>query len=117
MLKGAIMKKNIILNKYYRKLRTNVFNDLDLNEFTEVYIKFKKLKFQYRLLRICEKLESCNITVIEIPLLRLLSKFIDFMRWKIYDFIMLIINGRVFNLYGVTCYCGRQRWWENNRNC
>lgn len=111
------MKKNIILNKYYRNLRTNVFNDLDLNEFAEVYIKFKKLKFQYRLLRICEKLENVNIPVIEIPLFRFLSKFLDFIRWKIYDFIMLIINGRTFNLYGVTCYCGRQRWWKNNWNC
>lgn len=108
MLKGAIMKKNIVLNKYYRKLRTNIFSDLDLNEFTEVYLKYKKLKFQYKLLKICEKLEGYNIPVIEIPLLRFLSKFLDFMRWKIYDFLMLIINGRKFDLYGLTIFCGRQ---------
>ena len=102
------MKKNIVLNKYYRKLRTNIFSDLDLNEFTEVYLKYKKLKFQYKLLKICEKLEGYNIPVIEIPLLRFLSKFIDFMRWELYDFLMLIINGRKFDLYGLTIFCGRQ---------
>lgn len=105
------MKKNIVLNKCYRNLRTNIFNNLDLQEFAEVYIKFKKLKFQYKLLKICEKLEKINVPVIEIPILRFLSKFFDFMRWKIYDIILLIINGKSFNLYGVTCYCGRQRWW------
>lgn len=108
MLKGANMKKNIVLNKYYRKLRTNVFSDLDLNEFTDVYLKYKKLKFQYKLLKFCQKLENINISVIEIPLLRFFSKFLDFIRWKIYDFLMLIINGRKFNLYGLTIFCGRQ---------
>ena len=31
------MKKNMIFNKYYRHLRNNVFPDLPLNEFIEVY--------------------------------------------------------------------------------
>lgn len=110
------MRKNVVLNKCYRNLRTNIFSDLDLNEFAEVYVKYKKLKIQYKLLKICQKLENINISVIEIPMLRFISKLIDFMRWKIYDFLMLIINGRTFNLYGVTCYCGRQRWRKNNRN-
>ena len=29
MLKGAIMNKNIVFNKYYRNLRTNVFDRLE----------------------------------------------------------------------------------------
>lgn len=110
------MSKNIVLNKYYRKLRKNIFTDIDINEFMEVWLKFKRLKFQYRLLKIAEKLESLNIGIIEIPILRFLSKLLDFIRWKIYDLLMLIINGRKFELYGLTVFCGRQRWWQNYIN-
>lgn len=102
------MNKNIVFNKYYRNLRTNVFDRLEFNEFMEVYAKFKRLNFQYKLLQICKKIESYDIPVIEIPILRFFSKFIDFIRWKIYDFLMLLINGRKFNLYGLTIFCGRQ---------
>lgn len=116
MLKGAIMNKNIIFNKYYRHLRTNVFDRLELNEFIEVYTKFKRLNYQYKLLQICKKLELYKIPIIEIPILRFLSKLLDFLRWKIYDFLMLLINGRKFNLYGLTIFCGRQRWWQNYIN-
>lgn len=110
------MSKNIVLNKYYRKLRNNVFNDIEINEFMEIWSKFKRLKMQYRLLKIAEKLESINIGIIEIPILRFLCKLIDFIRWKMYDLLMLIINGRKFELYGLTVFCGRQRWWKNNIN-
>lgn len=116
MLKGAIMKKNVVLNKYYRNLRKNVFNDIDMNEFIEIWLKFKRLKIQYRLLKIAEKLENIEIKVIEIPIFRFFSKFVDFMRWKIYDLLMLIINGRKFELYGLTVFCGRQRWRKNYIN-
>lgn len=110
------MSKNIVLNKYYKKLRNNVFDDIDINEFMEIWQKFKRLKMQYRLLKIAEKLESINIGIIEIPILRFLCKLIDFIRWKIYDLLMLIINGRKFELYGLTVFCGRQRWRQNNIN-
>ena len=102
------MSKNIIFNKYYRNLRNNIFDRLEFNEFMEVYAKFKKLNFQYKLLKICNKLESYDIPVIEIPVLRFFSKLLDFMRWKFYDFLMLLINGRKFDLYGLTIFCGRQ---------
>jgi len=102
------MSKNIIFNKYYRNLRTNIFDRLEFNEFMEVYAKFKRLNFQYKLLKICNKLESYDIPVIEIPVLRFFSKLLDFMRWKFYDFLMLVINGRKFDLYGLTIFCGRQ---------
>lgn len=111
MLKGAIMNKNIVFNKYYRHLRTNVFDRLELNEFIEVYAKFKRLNYQYKLLQICKKLELYKIPIIEFPILRFFSKLLDFLRWKFYDFLMLLINGRKFNLYGLTIFCGRQRWW------
>jgi len=104
------MSKNIVFNKYYRNLRNNVFDKLEFSEFMEVHSKFKKLNFQYKLLQICKKLESYTIPVIEIPILRFLSKFLDFLRWKFYDVLMLIINGRKFDLYGLTIFCGRQRW-------
>lgn len=102
------MSKNIIFNKYYRNLRNNIFDRLEFNEFMEVYAKFKRLNFQYKLLKICNKLESYDIPVIEIPVLRFFSKLLDFMRWKFYDILMLLINGRKFDLYGLTIFCGRQ---------
>lgn len=30
------------------------------------------------------------------------------MRWELYDLLMFLINGRQFNLFGVTIFCGRQ---------
>ena len=42
------MSKNIVFNKYYKKLRNNVFNDIDINEFMEIWTKFKRLKFQMK---------------------------------------------------------------------
>lgn len=110
MLKGDIMNKNIVFNKYYRNLRTNVFDTLEFSEFMEVYEKFKGLNFQYKLLQICKRIELYKIPVVEIPIIRFLSKLLDFFRWKLYDLLMLIINGRKFNLYGLTVFCGRQRW-------
>lgn len=100
--------KNVVLNKYYRNLRENVFDKLEVQEFIEVYTKFKKLNIQYKLLNVAIFLESLNIIQIEIPIFKFLTMLIDFIRWKIYDLLMFLINGRVFNLYGVTCYCGRQ---------
>ena len=64
------MKRNIIYNKYYHHLRNNIFQDLDIPEFMEVYSKFTKLKIQYRFLCICNFLEGFNIPVIEIPIFR-----------------------------------------------
>lgn len=110
------MRKNIVLNRYYSKLRKNVFSDLEISEFMNVWAKFKKLKFQYRLLKIAEKLQNFNVGIIEIPILRFLCKLLDFIRWKIYDLLMLIINGRKFELYGLTVFCGRQRWRKNYFN-
>lgn len=100
--------KNVVLNKYYRNLRENVFDKLEVQEFIEVYTKFKKLNIQYKLLNVAIFFESLNIIQIEIPIFKFLTMLIDFIRWKIYDLLMFLINGRVFNLYGVTCYCGRQ---------
>lgn len=102
------MSKNIVLNKYYRNLREDVFSNLDIEEFMEVYQKFKKLKFDYNLLKICNKLEKFNFPRIEIPIFRFLSMFIDMLRWGIYDILYLIINGKVFKPYGLTVFCGRQ---------
>lgn len=100
--------KNIVLNKYYKDLRENIFNKLEINEFMEVYEKFKRLSFQYRILQMANKIERINIPRIEIPIFRFLSMIVDFIRWKIYDLLLLIINGRLFEEYGLTIYCGRQ---------
>lgn len=100
--------KNIVLNKYYRNLRKNVFYDLPIEEFTEVFCKFKKLKFDYKLLQICKKLENINIPRIEIPIFRFFSMLLDLFRWLVYDILWTIINGKVFKPYGLTCFVGRQ---------
>lgn len=102
------MRKNIIFNKYYRNLRQNVFSKLDMKEFTKVYAKFKRLSIQYRLLKIATLLEKLHIPKVEILLFRFIFKLIDFIRWKLFDLIMFLINGRQFNLFGVTIFCGRQ---------
>lgn len=103
-----MFNKNITLNKYYRNLRKNVFSDLSIEEFTEVFCKFKKLKFDYKLLQICKKIEKIKIPRIEIPVLRFFSMLIDLMRWLVYDLLWTIINGKVFKPYGLTCFVGRQ---------
>ena len=100
--------KNITLNKYYRHLRNDVFQNLSIEEFSEVFEKFKKLKFDYKLLQICNKIEKIHIPRIEMPILRFLSMFIDFTRWLVYDLLWTIINGRIFKPYGLTCFVGRQ---------
>lgn len=100
--------KNITLNKYYRHLRNDVFQNLSIEEFSEVFEKFKKLKFDYKLLQICNKIEKIHIPRIEMPILRFLSMFIDFTRWLVYDLFWTIINGRIFKPYGLTCFVGRQ---------
>lgn len=69
---------------------------------------YKKLEFQYKLLKIACFIETLKIPLIEIPMLKFFSMFLDFIRWKIYDLIMQIIKGKQFDLFGVTCYCGRQ---------
>lgn len=96
------MKKNIIFNKYYRYLRNNVFQNLDISEFMEVYSKFKRLRIQYKILKFANFLERLNIPKVEIFLFRFIFKLIDFIRWKLYDLCILLINGRTFNLF--RCY-------------
>ena len=100
--------KNITLNKYYKHLRKDIFSNLSIEEFTEVFEKFKKLKFDYKLLQICNKIEKINIPRIEIPIIRFISMFIDFLRWLVYDLFWTIINGKIFKPYGLTCFVGRQ---------
>ena len=96
-----------IFNKYYRNLRSQ-FNDVEISEFMEIWNKYCKLNLQYKFLKIANFFERLNIKIIDIPILKFITMFIDFLRWKIYDLFLLLINGRKFNLYGVTCYCGRQ---------
>ena len=102
------MKGNINLNKYYKKLRLEIFKDLPISEFIEIYTRFKRLKMQYKFLKIANYLEQIKISNIEIPIFGFIIKLMDFIRWKIYDLFMLLINGRTFNLFGVSIYCGRQ---------
>lgn len=103
-----MFKRDITMNKYYKKLRKDIFSDLTLEEFMETFEKFKKLKFDYKLLQICKKIEKINIPRIEIPILRFFSMLVDLIRWLVYDLLWTIINGKVFKPYGLTCFVGRQ---------
>ena len=103
-----MFKKDITLNKYYKYLRKYTFNDLPMEEFMEIFQKFKKLKFDYKLLKICNKIERINIPRIEIPIFRFFSMLLDLIRWLVYDLLYTIINGKVFKPYGLTCFVGRQ---------
>ncbi len=96
-----------IYNKYYRKLRQENI-DMEIKDFMKIWSNYKRLNTQYKILCIANFLEKLSIPLIEIPLLRFLSMVVDFIRWKIYDLLLSIINGKTFNLYGVSCYCGRQ---------
>ena len=107
------MNKNIVFNKYYRNLRQNIFSDLEIAEFMKVWSNFKRLQFQYRLLLVCNKLEKIKIPIIEVPIFRFFSKFLDFMRWKVFDILWLLINGRYFQPFGLTVFCRSSRWRKN----
>lgn len=100
-----------IFNKYYRHLRVNVFPNISSSEFVNVYKNYKRLSFQFKLLNICEFLENLKIPRIEIPILRFIFMIFDFLRYKLYDLLMSFCINNCFNLYGVTCFCGRQRRW------
>ena len=86
----------------------NVFPNISNKEFISVYSNYRRLSFQYKLLRICEFLEKLYIPVINFPILKFISMLLDFFRYKLYDFLMSFCISKVFNLYGVTCFCGRQ---------
>lgn len=103
-----MFKKDITINKYYKHLRKNVYEDIPIEEFMEVFTKFKKLKFDYKLLQICKKIERIKIPRIEFPILRFFSMLLDLIRWLVYDLLWAIINGKVFKPYGLTCFVGRQ---------
>ena len=102
------MKKDITMNKYYKHLRKDIFSNLSIEEFMDVFEKFKKLKFDYKLLQICNKIEKIKIPRIEVPIFRFISMFVDFIRWLVYDLLWTIINGKIFKPYGLTCFVGRQ---------
>ena len=86
----------------------DIFGVLSTQETENVVENWKRLEKQYKLLMFAKKLEKVKIPVIDIIFFRFFSMLIDFLRWKLYDFLILLIEGRKFNLYGVTCFCGRQ---------
>lgn len=102
------MKNSVVFNKYYRNLRKNIFPDLEIAEFMKVWSNFKRLQFQHRLLLICGKIENLPVPRSNLPIFSFLLKFLDFFRWKIYDLLFFIINGRCFTPFGLTVFCGRQ---------
>lgn len=105
-----MFNKNITLNKYYRDLKKNSFSELKIDEYIEVFEKFKKLKFDYKLLQVCNMIEKIKIPHIEIPILRFLSMILDLIRWLVYDLLWTVINGKVFKPYRFDLFCWSTRW-------
>ena len=77
-------------------------------EFSYVLDNYKRLRRQYHILCIANKLKRINIKNINFPIFRFFSKLADFFRWKLVDICYILVNGKEFNLYGVTIFCGRQ---------
>lgn len=102
-MKGIIF----MYSKEYEILRNN-FIDLNDFEFSYVYDNYKRLKFQYKCLQICNKLEKINIHKSEVFLLRFFFKLIDFIRWTLFDLFWYLCNGKFFKPYGLTVFVGRQ---------
>lgn len=111
-----MFKKDITLNKYYKHLRKEIFSKLSIEEFVEVWNRFKKLKFDYKLLQICKKIERIKIPRIEIPIFRFFSMLIDLIRWLVYDLLYTIINGKVFKPYRSYLFRWSSGWWKNYIN-
>lgn len=94
--------------KIFRKLRDEIFNNIAFDEFIKVYSNYMRLNKQYRILQLETKLERIKMPKSEIPILKFFLMLLDLFRWKICDFLLFLINGRQFNRYGLTVFCGRQ---------
>lgn len=86
----------------------DIFRDLDDLDFLDVWDIYIHLRLQYKFYKIYNFFANKNVYIIDFPILHLLTKFIDFFRWKICDFFKLLITGKQFNLFGVSIFCGRQ---------
>ena len=102
------MKKFNLRKDYKIDIRI-VFSNLDMPEFLEVYARYRKLSFEYHLLKFADKLEKINIKKSSIPILRFITMLFDLFRWGIYDICLTIINGKIFKPYGLTVYCRKAR--------
>lgn len=96
-----------MFNSNYKILRDK-FVGLNDFEFSYVFDNFKRLKFQYKCLKICNKLEKINIRKSDIFLLKFLLKLVDFFRWLLFDLCWFLCNGKFFKPFGLTVFVGRQ---------
>ena len=90
--------------KYLRKQ----YSDLEEFHFLDIWEMNKRFNLQNKIFQFAKKIENIKIPYIDIFLIRFFCKLIDFLHWKIYDFLIFLIQGYQFNLFGVTCYCGKQ---------
>ena len=86
----------------------DMFFDLNEFEFSFVWDNYKRLSKQYKILCVAKYFRNKDIKYIHFHIFHFLSKLCDFIRWKLVDFCYLLINGKQFNLFGVTMFCGRQ---------
>lgn len=100
--------ENLRFKSYeYKNLRKQYSNYEEFH-FLDIWELHKKFKRHNKIFKLASKIENINMPYIDIFLIRFFCKLFDFLRWKFYDFLILLIQGYQFNLFGVTCYCGKQ---------
>ena len=91
----------------YRNLRKQ-YPQLEEFHFLDIWDLHCRFKIQNRIYNLAKKIENVKVPYFDVFLIRFFCKLLDFIHWKIYDFLILLITGRQFNLFGVTCFCGKQ---------
>ena len=100
--------ENLRFKSYeYKNLRKQ-YLEMEEFHFLDIWDVHKKFKFQNKIYKIAKKIENIKIPYLDLFLIRWFCKLLDFMRWKLYDFLIFLITGPQFSLFGVTCFCGKQ---------
>lgn len=100
--------ENLLFKSFeYKHLRLQ-YPEYEEFHFLDIWDLHKKFKRQLRIFKLAQKIEKIKIPLIDIFLIRFFCKLLDFFHWKLYDFLILLISGRKFELFGVTVFCGRQ---------
>lgn len=102
------MRRDLMNDRDFKKVRLDIYTDFSEEDCQELYSKLIKLRRQYKLFKISKFIENIYIPVINIFFIHFIFMLLDFLRWKFYDLLIFLINGKKFNFFGVSCFCGRQ---------
>lgn len=100
--------ENLRFKSYeYKNLRKQ-YPEYEEFHFLDIWDIHKRFKRQNRIYKFSKKIENIKVPYIDLFLIRWFCKLLDFIRWKLYDFLIFLITGPQFSLFGVTCFCGKQ---------